>query len=31
MKKYGEVEAYKIWGFNGGDYEKCRLLGCGAV
>jgi hypothetical protein len=21
----------KIWGFHGGDYEECRLLGCGAV
>jgi hypothetical protein len=21
----------KIWGFHGGDYEKCRLLVCGAV
>jgi hypothetical protein len=21
----------KIWGFQGGDYEECRLLGCGAV
>jgi hypothetical protein len=21
----------KIWGFHGGVYEECRLLGCGAV
>jgi hypothetical protein len=21
----------RIWGFHGGDYEECRLLGCGAV
>jgi hypothetical protein len=21
----------KIWGFHGGDYEECRLLGCDAV
>jgi hypothetical protein len=21
----------KIWGFHGGDYEECRILGCGAV
>jgi hypothetical protein len=21
----------KIWGFHSGDYEECRLLGCGAV
>jgi hypothetical protein len=21
----------KIWGFHGGGYEECRLLGCGAV
>jgi hypothetical protein len=21
----------KIWGFHGGDYEECRLLGCVAV
>jgi hypothetical protein len=21
----------KIWGFHGGDYEECRLLGCYAV
>jgi hypothetical protein len=21
----------KIWGFHGGDYEECSLLGCGAV
>jgi hypothetical protein len=21
----------KIWGFRAGDYEECRLLGCGAV
>jgi chloramphenicol 3-O-phosphotransferase len=21
----------KSWGFHGGDYEECRLLGCGAV
>jgi hypothetical protein len=21
----------KIWGFHGGDYDECRLLGCGAV
>jgi hypothetical protein len=21
----------KIWGFHGGNYEECRLLGCGAV
>jgi hypothetical protein len=21
----------KIWGFHGGDYEECRLLGCGSV
>jgi hypothetical protein len=21
----------KIWGFHGGDYEECRLLGCGAA
>jgi hypothetical protein len=21
----------KISGFHGGDYEECRLLGCGAV
>jgi hypothetical protein len=20
-----------IWGFHGGDYEECRLLGCHAV
>jgi hypothetical protein len=20
----------KIWGFHGGDYEECCLLGCGA-
>jgi hypothetical protein len=23
--------AYNIWGFHGGDYEKCRLLGCDAI
>jgi hypothetical protein len=22
---------YRIWSCHGGDYEKCRLLGCGAV
>jgi hypothetical protein len=22
---------YKIWGFHGGDYEECRLLGCYAM
>jgi hypothetical protein len=22
---------FKIWGFHGGDYEECRLLGCYAV
>jgi hypothetical protein len=22
---------YRIWGFHSGDYEKCRLLVCGAV
>jgi hypothetical protein len=22
---------WNIWGFHGGDYEECRLLGCGAV
>jgi hypothetical protein len=21
----------KIWGFHGGDYEECRLLGCEAM
>jgi hypothetical protein len=21
----------KMWGFHGGDYEECRLLGCGTV
>jgi hypothetical protein len=21
----------RIWGFHGGDYEECRLLGCGAL
>jgi hypothetical protein len=21
----------KIWDFHGGDYEECRILGCGAV
>jgi hypothetical protein len=24
-------EGCKIWGFHSGDYEACRLLGCGAV
>jgi hypothetical protein len=23
--------ACKMWGFHSGDYEECRLLGCGAV
>jgi hypothetical protein len=21
----------KIWGFHGGDYEECHLLGCGTM
>jgi hypothetical protein len=25
------VNICKIWGFQGGDYEERRLLGCGAV
>jgi hypothetical protein len=24
-------EACKIWGFRGGDYEECRLIGRGVV
>jgi hypothetical protein len=25
------IVVFKIWGFYGGDYEECHLLGCGAV
>jgi hypothetical protein len=25
------INICKIWGFHGGDYEECRLLGCGPV
>jgi hypothetical protein len=25
------ISLYKIWGFPGGDYEECCLLGCDAV
>jgi hypothetical protein len=25
------TELWMIWGFHSGDYEECRLLGCGAV
>jgi hypothetical protein len=28
---YTGVFLCKILGFRGGDYEECRLLGCGAV
>jgi hypothetical protein len=26
-----KVKPYRVRGFHGGDYEKCPLLGCGAV
>jgi hypothetical protein len=26
-----EPTVCKIWGFHSGDYEECRLLGCGTV
>jgi hypothetical protein len=25
------TDCVKIWGFHSGDYEECRVLGCGAV
>jgi hypothetical protein len=25
------LQRYKVWGFHGGDYEECPLLGYGAV
>jgi hypothetical protein len=28
---FQEMKDCRIWGFHGGDYEECRLLGCGAV
>jgi hypothetical protein len=34
IKKYQiktKINICKIWGLQGGDYEECRLLGCGAV
>jgi hypothetical protein len=30
-KIYFRIYCLKIWGFHVGDYEQCRLLGCGAM
>jgi hypothetical protein len=27
MRTYGTVDVSKVWGFHGGEYEECRLLG----